>query len=135
MTMELMSMLGGGVAGFVFKFIAAQQQAQAAALDALIQKQGVADESSDRARARGGTFGRRVLLFGILWVVALAPFVGSLLGIGTYVETQQEWWDIFGIFTGGFEKLQGIILLDEFRIGLLASIGYYMGASAVHGRR
>lgn len=135
MTLELISMLGGGVAGFIFKFIAAQQEAAAAALDALIKKQGVADDSADRASARGGAFGRRVLLFAILWVVALAPFVGALFGVGTYVESPKAWWDIFGLFSGGWQELQGIILLDEFRVGLLASIGYYMGASAVHGRR
>ena len=134
MTLELISMLGGGVAGFVFKFMAMQAEAQASALEAMIRTQGVADDSADRAHARGGVFGRRVLLFGILWVIALAPFVGSILGIPTFVESSQAWWDIFGIFTGGWSELQGIILLDEFRVGFLACIGYYLGSSAI-GRR
>lgn len=135
MTLELMSMLGGGVAGFVFKFIAAQQQAQADALEAAIKIQGVSDDSADRAFQRGGVFGRRTLLITILWVVAAAPFVGAIFGISTFVETEQAWWDIFGVFTGGWTELRGIILLDEFRVGLLACIGYYLGASAIGGRR
>ena len=131
MTLELLGMLGGGVAGFIFRLIAMQSEAQAGALEALIQKQGVSDDSADRASERGTVFGRRVLLIGILWVVALAPFVGSLIGIPTFVETTSEWWDIFGIFSGGFKELQGIVLLEEFRTGLLACIGYYLGSSAV----
>ena len=131
MTLELISMLGGGVAGFIFRLISMQAEAQAGALEALIKAQGVADDSADRAAKRGTVFGRRMLLVGILWVVALAPFVGSLLGISTYVETTREWWDFLGIFSGGFEELRGIVLLEEFRVGLLACIGYYMGSSAV----
>jgi len=135
MTLELLSMLGGGVAGFVFKFIAAQQQATADALEAVIKKQGAADDSADRASQRGSVFGRRTLLIAILWVVAAAPFVGALFGVSTFVESQRAWWDIFGVFTGGWTEIRGIILLDEFRIGLLTCIGYYMGASAIGGRR
>ncbi len=134
MTLELISMLGGGVAGFIFRFMAMQAEAQAGAVEALIKKQGVADDSADRAANRGTVFGRRMLLVGILWVVALAPFIGSLLDIPTFVETPASGWDIFGIFTGGFKELKGIVLLEEFRVGLLACIGYYMGSSAV-GRR
>lgn len=134
MTLELISMLGGGVAGFIFRFIAMQAEAQAGAVEALIKAQGVADDSADRAAKRGTVFGRRMLLIGILWVVALAPFLGSLVGISTFVETSPAGWDFFGIFTGGFEELRGIVLLEEFRVGLLACIGYYMGSSAV-GRR
>ena len=132
MTIELLSMLGGSVAGFVFKFMAMQAEAQASALDAMIRKQGVADDSADRAAARPGSlFGRRMLLFGILWVVALAPFIGAIIGVPTFVETGPESWDIFGIFTGGFQELSGIVLIEEFRVGLLACIGYYLGSSAV----
>ena len=131
MTIELISMLGGGVAGFFFRMLAMQAEAQAGALEALIKAQGVADESADRASKRGTTFGRRALLFTILWVVALAPFLGSLLGIPTFVESERAFWDIFGIFTGGFTELKGIVLIDEFRVGLLACIGYYLGSSAV----
>ena len=134
MTLELISMLGGGVAGFIFRLISMQAEAQAGALEALIKVQGVADDSADRAAKRGTVFGRRMLLVGILWVVALAPFIGSLVGIPTFVESSPAGWDIFGLFTGGWTELKGIVLLEEFRIGLLACIGYYMGSSAV-GRR
>ena len=131
MTFELLSMLGGSVAGFVFRFMAVQAEAQAAALEGLLKAQGAADDSADRAAARGSVFGRRMLLVGILWVVALAPFIGALIGIPTFVETDPASWDLLGIFTGGFEELRGIVLLQEFRVGFLACIGYYLGSSAV----
>ncbi len=131
MMFELLSMLGGSVVGFVFRFMAMQAEAQASAVEGLIKAQGVADESADRAATRGSVFGRRMLLVGILWVVALAPFIGSLIGIPTFVESDPAGWDFLGIFTGGFTELKGIVLLEEFRVGLLACIGYYLGSSAV----
>ncbi len=131
MFIELLSMLGGGVAGFFFRMIAMQSEANSNALEMLIKAQGVSDESADKASKRGTHIGRRAVVFTILWVVALAPFVGALLGIPTFVESDRAFWDIFGIFTGGFEKIQGIVLLDEFRVGLLACVGYYLGSSAV----
>jgi hypothetical protein len=45
MTSELVAMLGGGVTGFVMKLISAQMNIQANAIDAMIKKQGVSDDS------------------------------------------------------------------------------------------
>ena len=59
MTVELLAMLGGGVSGFLMKLIAAQAEAQGRALEAMIQRQNVADLSADKASARGGVWVRR----------------------------------------------------------------------------
>ncbi len=134
MPIELISMLAGGVSGFVFNFIAAQSESQARALDAVIKLQGAADDSADKAARRGGNFGRRVLLFAILWLVVLAPFLGGLLDIPVHVETDRAPWDLFGIFTGGYTELTGIILLEEVRAGFTACVGFWLGGAAV-GRR
>lgn len=134
MTLELLSMLGGSVVGFVFRFLAAQQEASAKALEALIKQQGAADESADKAAARGTHVGRRVLVFTILWVLGFAPIIGAVFGIPTFIETQPAGWDIFGIFTGGLQQISGIIILDEFRVGFLSCVGFYLGSSAV-GKR
>lgn len=134
MTLELLSMLGGSVVGFVFRFIAAQQEAAARALDAAIKVQGVADESADRASNRGTHVGRRVLVFTILWVLGFAPIIGAFFGIPTFIETEQAAWDFLGIFTGGLKEISGIIILDEFRVGFLSCVGFYLGSSAV-GKR
>jgi len=64
MSVELLAMLGGSLSGFVMKLIAAQSQAQAAQLDGILKKQGIADKSADKAMARTGQAGaivRRVI--------------------------------------------------------------------------
>ena len=48
MPIELLSMLAGGVSGFVFNFMAAQAETQAAAVNSLIKLQGAADDSHDK---------------------------------------------------------------------------------------
>ena len=49
MSVELLAMLGGSLSGFVMKLIAAQAQSQTAMVENMIKKQGVADDSADRA--------------------------------------------------------------------------------------
>jgi len=135
MPIELISMLAGGVSGFIFNFIAAQAETQARAVDSLIKLQGAADASADKAATRGGTFGRRALLFGVLWLIVLAPFVGGLLDIPVHVESDRAPWDFLGIFTGGYTELKGIIVLDEVRAGFTACIGFWLGGASVGRRR
>ena len=135
MPIELLSLLAGGVSGFVFNFMAAQAETQAAALDSLIKLQGVADDSADKAAQRGSRVGRRMLLFGILWLVVLAPFIGGLLDIPVHVESDRAPWDLFGIFTGGYTELTGIVLIEEVRAGFTACVGFWLGGAAVGRKR
>jgi hypothetical protein len=134
MPIELLSMLGGGVAGFIFKFVATQQEAQERAFERVVKAQDVSDTSNDRAAVRGTIVGRRVLLFTILWVVAFAPFVAALVGIPTYVETERAPWDVLGWFTGGFERLEGVIVIEELRAAVVAAVGFYLGSGTISRR-
>ena len=59
MTPEIISLIGGGVAGFVFRLIGSLVDAQQANVAALLSRQGAADDSADRAQARGGVWVRR----------------------------------------------------------------------------
>ena len=131
MSLELISMLGGGLTGFVFRFMAASLENQQRTTEMLLQKQTVADDSADRAAKRGTHLGRRVLVFTILWVLCLAPFFGSLLGIDTWVESERAPWDLLGIFSGGWEQLRGIVILPELRAALIAAVGFYLGGSTI----
>ncbi len=131
MSMELISMLGGGLAGFIFRFMAMSVENQQKTTEMLLQKQTAADDSADRAAKRGTHFGRRVLVFTVLWVLAVAPFVGALIGVDTWVENERAPWDLLGIFSGGWTKLQGIIVLPELRAALLAAVGFYLGGSSI----
>lgn len=131
MTLELVSMLGGGVAGFIFRFLAMQAEAQQRTTEMLLKAQTVADDSADRAAKRGSHIGRRVLVFTVLWVLAVAPFIGAILGITTWVEEERASWDVLGWFTGGWQELKGIVILPELRAALLAAAGFYLGGSAI----
>ncbi len=135
MTLELLSLLGGGAAGFVFRLIAAQQEASSKQMELLLKAQGVSDDSSDRAASRGSIFGRRLLLGAILWVVAIGPLISAILGFPTFVESPRSDWDPLGWFTGGFKPLEGLVVLEEMRSALVAAVGFYLGSSVVASRR
>lgn len=131
MSLELLGMLGGGLAGFIFRFMAMSVENQQKTTEMLLQKQAAADDSADRASKRGTHIGRRVLVFTVLWVLAIAPFLGALIGVDTWVEAERAPWDLLGVFTGGWEQLQGIVVLPELRAALLAAVGFYLGGSSI----
>lgn len=133
MSIELLAMLGGGISGFLMKFIASQAEAQARALDAMIQKQGVADESASKAAARGGVWIRRIFVACILFAVIIAPFILAYSGHGVTVQ-RDGWGGIFKLLGFGrdsWQTVQGFVILPEVRQGMLAIIGFYFGSSQV----
>lgn len=131
MNMELISMLGGALSGFVFRYMALSVENQQKTTEMLLQKQAMADDSADRAAKRGSHIGRRVLVFTVLWVLCLAPFIGGLIGMPTFVESERAPWDVLGLFTGGWDSLTGIVVLPELRAALLAAVGFYLGGSSI----
>ena len=134
MSLELLAMLGGSVSGFLMKFIASQAEAQGRALDAMIQSQGLADESADRAAGRnGGVWIRRIFVICILFAVIVAPFVLAYSGHGVTVQREGLGGilGILGLGRDSWETVQGFVILPEVRQGMLAIIGFYFGSSQV----
>lgn len=132
MPLELISLLGGGVAGFVMRFMAAQAEAQAKAFDRMITAQGAADKSAELARRHDpGSWVRRTIALVILFAVVVAPFILALLDVPVAVEGDGYWWDILGLFGSSWEEVSGFILLPEVRQGMVALIGFYFGSSQV----
>jgi hypothetical protein len=130
MTAELLAMLGGGVSGFIMKFIAAQAEAQGRALEAMIQRQNVADLSADKASARGGLWVRRGLVAITFFAIVVAPFIFAFTDVG--VSIQKEWSVFLGLFGGSkWETVQGFVILPEVRQTALAIVGFYFGSSQV----
>ncbi len=127
-------MIGGGLMGFVFRFIAAQQEAQTKAMEMSMQLQAASDASADRAGNRSGSWVRRVLSLTVLFGLILGPFILGVLGLPTYVESERAPWDLFGIFSGGWEAVPGYLVLPEVRTAMLAVVAFYLGSSQV-GRR
>ena len=133
MSIELLSMLGGGITGFLMRLISSQAEAQGRALDAMLQKQEMADKSAEAAAGRGGVWVRRVIAVSILFAVIVAPFVLSLLNVPVALE-KESGGGIFSLLFGkqnGYINGDGFVLLPEVRQGMLALLSFYFGSSMV----
>ena len=105
-------MLGGGVSGFVMKMIAAQAENQARLFERMIARQTVADESADRASARGGVYMRRVITFSVIFAIVLAPFIFAFTSVG--ISVQHETSGFFGFFKSlKWDTVQGFVILPR----------------------
>ena len=130
MTPELIAMLGGGLSGFVMKLIGAQMENQARQFDRMIQKQGLADESADRASARGGVWIRRGLVTVTFFAIVVAPFIVAFTDVG--VTMARETNGFIGLFkTVKWDTVQGFVILPEVRQTALAIVGFYFGSSQI----
>lgn len=136
MSLELLTMLGGGVTGFIFRYMAERAKERAEIFKIALQTKQAEDDSADKAAKREptdvGKWTRRVIVVTILFGVILGPFLLSILGYNTVVEvqTEQPTW-FFGLFGGGkeisFVELKGYLMLPEVRQTLTAIIGFYFG--------
>ena len=133
MTPELIAMLGGGVSGFIFKFIATQAETQARLFEQTIKKQETADKSADAAAKRGGQSGawvRRFITVATMFAVIAAPFIIAFTDVG--VSVQKDTSALFGLMKGAkWETVSGYVILPEVRQTALAIVGFYFGSSQV----
>lgn len=133
MTPELIAMLGGGVSGFVMKFVAQQAQNQAKLFEQTIKKQQTADASADAADKRGGAGGpwiRRFIVVSTMFAVIAAPFIIAFTDLG--VSIQKDTSFLFGLVKGSkWETVTGYVILPEVRQTALAIVGFYFGSSQV----
>jgi len=133
MSIELLSMLGGGITGFVMRLVASQAEAQGRALDAMLQKQEAVDASAQAASNRGGVWVRRLIAICILFAVIVAPFLLSLLDVPVALQ-KESGGGIFSLLLGkqnGYINVDGFVLLPEVRQGMLALLSFYFGSSMV----
>ena len=133
MTPELIAMLGGGVSGFVFKFIAQQATNQTRLFEQTIKKQQTADASADAADKRGGAGGawiRRFIVVSTMFAVIAAPFIIAFTGVGVSIEKDSSFF--FGLLNNTkWETVTGYVILPEVRQTALAIVGFYFGSSQV----
>lgn len=133
MSIELLSMLGGGITGFVMRLVASQAEAQGRALDAMLRKQEAVDASAKAAANRGGTWVRRLIAICILFAVIVAPFLLSLLDVPVALEKESGGGILSFLFgtQHGYINVEGFVLLPEVRQGMLALLSFYFGSSMV----
>ncbi len=134
MTPELLSLLAGGASGFVMKLIASQQAHSQAMFERSLVAAEAADLSADKAAARGGIWMRRFIVVSVMLAVIYFPLVVSMLNGVTTIETERAPWDLFGIFTGGFEEVKGYLIMPEVRTAVLAIIGFYFGQGTIRSK-
>jgi hypothetical protein len=136
MPIELMTMIGGAITGFIFRFMAERAKERARLWEMAIGKKKAEDSSADKAAKRvsidAGKWVRRAIVVCVLFGVILAPFILSLLGYSTIVEVEETdptWF--FGLFGGGteitFVELPAYLMVTEVRQTLTAIIGFYFG--------
>jgi hypothetical protein len=136
---ELISMAAGGIAGFVFKFIAERAKERAELFKMAVQTHEMEESAHNAAVERvpleAGKWVRRLIVVSILFGVILAPFILALLDQPLYVQIEQEkikW--LFGLFGGGkevfFVRIDGFLMIPEVRQILTSIVGFYFGTSA-----
>ena len=136
MPLELITMIGGSVVGFIFRYMAERAKERAEIYKMALGMKKAEDDSADKAAKRVpidvGKWVRRAIVASVLFAVILAPFILSIMGYYTIVEVETEkptWF--FGLFGGGtevmFVELKGYLMLPEVRQTLSAIVGFYFG--------
>lgn len=139
MTPELLSLIGGGVTGFIFKYWAQRAQDQKEMFERLIKANQQTTDNQDKAAQRVpldvGKNVRRLIVLTCLFAVVAAPFVLPFFGIPTFAEfTQNQPEGLFGIIPQTtkkyFVEIPGYLFAEENRQVLLAVVGFYFGSAA-----
>jgi hypothetical protein len=135
--MEIASLLGGAISGFIFKMMAQKAADAQAQFEMFIKTIQAKDASADLAAKRvpndkAGNWIRRVIVLSILFGVILAPFVLAIMGLPVIVQIDMPVKQhLFGLYsTGGktaFYELKSYLLVPEIRQALLVILGYYFG--------
>ncbi len=142
MALELLTLLGGGITGFIFRYLAERAKEKAEFYRMAIGAKKASDESADAAAKREpmdyGKWVRRIIVMSVLFGVILAPFILSLIGVPSIVQIEEikDTW-LWGIFGGGteikFVEIQGYLMAPEVRQTLTAIIGFYFGNASARG--
>jgi len=137
LTTEFLSMIGGSLTGFIFKYMTEQREIRREQFEMLIEKNKIQSDNQDRAVARvgieAGKIVRRTIVLCVLFGTILAPFILPFFGIPTVVEIKTIDQPFLGIFGGGenvaFHSVYGYLFTEENRQILLSIVGFYFGSA------
>lgn len=139
MPTELISLLGGGVTGFLFRYWAQRAQDQREIFERMIAANSKTTENQDKAVQRVpidvGKNVRRLIVLACLFAVVAAPFVLPFFGLPTFAEmTQKQPESFFGLIPETtrkyFVEIPGYLFAEENRQVLLSVVGFYFGSAA-----
>jgi hypothetical protein len=139
--LELLSMLGGSVTGFIFRYLAEKRDNDKQMFERLIslneQKEKSIESAAKRVPVDVGKGIRRLIVVVVLFATLAAPFILPFFGIPTFVEIDTKSPDI-GIIPSVsktfFVELNGYLYAEEYRQVLLSIIGFYFGSAAASNK-
>lgn len=143
MPLELISLLGGGITGFIFRYLAQKAQDQKELFERAIAINKQVTENQDKAVARvsidAGKVVRQVIVLTVLFSTLAAPFILPFFGVPTFVEVDTKNPEaLFGLIPETsrkiFVEINGFLYTSENRQILVSIIGFYFG-SAVGGNK
>ena len=137
LTAEFLSLIGGSLTGFIFKYMTEQREARREQFEMLLKKNEIETANQDSAVQRvgieAGKVVRRTIVLCILFGTIIAPFVLPFFGIPTVVEIKTVTQPFLGIFGGGenvaFHSVYGYLFTEENRQILLSIVGFYFGSA------
>ena len=140
---ELMSLIGGGFVGFLFRYLAEKREIEKEnfnrVLNIIDKSKEVADAAAARVPLDVGRVTRRIIVMCVLFAGVLAPFIAPIFGINTFVETDQnDPQFLFGLIPEMskkvFVEIQGFVYTTEMKQTLMAIVGFYFGSASASNK-
>jgi len=140
---ELISLVGGSLTGFVFKYMAQKSQDQKEMFERLITANKQTTENQDKAALRVpldiGASVRQLIVLTVLFGTIAAPFILPFFGVPTFVEVDTVSPEsMFGLVPETtkkfFVEVNGFLYTSENRQILVSIVGFYFGTAAA-GRK
>lgn len=140
MPTELISLIGGGLVGFIFRFMAQKAQDQKEMFERIIAANKQTTENQNAAATRVpldvGRAVRQVIVLAVLFATLLAPFILPFFGVPTFVEVDATQTNLLGPDTlkKYFVEINGYLFTSENREILLSIVGFYFGSAAASNK-
>ena len=140
---ELISLLGGGFTGFLFRYMAQKSQDQKELFSQMMSANKQTTDNQDKAVVRvpldSGRVVRQVIVLGVLFATLLAPFILPFFGTPTFVEVDATTPEgLFGPIPSStrkfFVEINGYLFTSENRQILLSIVGFYFGSAAASNK-
>lgn len=143
LTPDFLSLIGGGIVGFIFRHLAERRENEKQIFERLIAASTKTTQNQDKAVKRVpldiGKGIRQLIVLVILFGTIVAPFILPFFGVPTFIEVDQvipEGW--FGLAATEtrkfFVEINGFIYTSEYRQILVSIIGFYFGSAAASNK-
>jgi len=136
---ELISLVGGALTGFLFRYMAQKSADQKEMFNQLIQANKQTTDNQNQAAARmpldAGRVVRQIIVLTVLFGAFAAPFILPFFGVPTFVEVDVKNPEaVFGLIPAtakkAFVEINGFFWTSENREVLLSIVGFYFGTAA-----